>query len=134
MQRFPIVQNLDGLKASEFADPEARVDAANVVGRMELSDSLSGILIGAAEAGLPMILKIVPVRRHNGIFIVAAALSSVPADPVHVAKTSDPVQAGAAEFVPIAGPGASLDEVLDVVADRAVAEVEEKSPAGDSAK
>jgi len=114
MQRFPIVQNLDGLKASEFADPEARVDAANVVGRMELTDSLSGILIGAAEAGLPMILKIVPVRRQNGIFIVAAALSSVPADPVHVAKTSDPVQAGAAEFVPIAA--------------------EEKLPAGNSAK
>lgn len=127
MQRFPIVQNLDGLKAFEFADPEARVDAANIVGRMELSDSLSGILIGAAEAGLPMILRIVPVRRQNGIFIVAAALSSVPADPV-------PVQAVAAEVVPIAGPDASLAEVLDIVADRAVAEVEEKLPAGDSAK
>ena len=112
MHRFPLVQDLDGLNPVDFQDPEARVKPEDVVGRIETGDSLSELLMSQAEAGRPIVLKVLAVRRLDGVFIVAGALAPVPVDPVHVADTSAPVVTSDAEFIPIAP--------------------EEKSPAGDA--
>jgi len=113
--RFPLVQSLDGLKSEQFVDPEAGgIKPESVIGEVKIDGSLSELLLQEAEAGRPVVLRILPVRRLNGVFIIAGALSAIPVELVHVAggefKTVET----------IGGEGEKLPE--------------EKLPAGDSTK
>lgn len=120
MQKFPLVRNLDRLKPNDFQNPESRVNLEDVVGKIEIGDSLSELLMAHADAGRPLVLNVVAVRRLDGVFIIAGELTTSPVNSVHRADTSATVKAADAEFVPI-----KAEETSPIKA-------EETSPAGNS--
>lgn len=106
MQRFPLVQSLDGLKAKSLSlmDPGAKVNPADAIGEIRCGEKLGAMLSQEAAAGRPVVLKLFQVNRADGVFLVAGELIPMPV------ATQEAVKSEYSQSAPPAGDKVSATE------------------------